>query len=56
MTKKETKKDPKPVAGVLALVGLWRDVADAEIDAFVRDIYAERERDKGRPVDLAPTA
>ena len=38
--------------GVLALVGAWRDVPDAELDALVADIYAARERDKGRSVNL----
>jgi prevent-host-death family protein len=39
-------------AGALALVGAWEDVADADIDAMVADVYAERERDTGRPVRL----
>lgn len=38
--------------GALALVGLWRDVGDDAIDAFIQDVYAERARDVGRPVDL----
>jgi prevent-host-death family protein len=38
--------------GALALVGAWRDVPDEELDAVVSDIYATRERDKGRPVNL----
>jgi prevent-host-death family protein len=38
--------------GALALVGAWGDVADADIDAFIADVYAERERDTGRPVEL----
>ncbi|CAN5274263.1 hypothetical protein BH18ACT10_BH18ACT10_17180 [soil metagenome] len=39
--------------GALALVGAWGEFAeDAEIDAMLEDIYAARERDTGRPVDL----
>lgn len=36
--------------GALALVGLWADlVTNQKIDKMVAHIYAERERDKGRP-------
>jgi prevent-host-death family protein len=39
--------------GALALVGAWADaLTDEEINAFVADVYAARERDLGRPVDL----
>lgn len=39
--------------GALALVGAWGDIAeDEEIDAMLEEIYAARERDTGRPVDL----
>jgi prevent-host-death family protein len=38
--------------GALALTGAWRDVSDEELDALLSDIYAARERDKGRPVHL----
>lgn len=38
--------------GALALVGIWRDVAEEELDALVSDIYASRERDLGRAVKL----
>jgi prevent-host-death family protein len=38
--------------GALALVGAWRDMPDEELDALVSDIYAAREQDKGRPVNL----
>jgi hypothetical protein len=41
--------DAEPV-GAQALVGAWHDVADADIDAFVADISAERARDGGRPL------
>lgn len=36
----------------LALIGAWREVGDEEIDALVAHIYAEREKDMGRPVEL----
>ena len=48
---------PRPsdeAGGALALVGLWEEVDDAEIDAFVADIRASRENDLGRPVDIEP--
>lgn len=39
----------------LAIIGLWRDIPKEELDALVADIYAERDRDTGRPVDLSPS-
>lgn len=39
--------------GALALVGAWREVSDSELDSLVADIYRERERDRGRPVEMA---
>lgn len=41
-----------PPKGPLALVGGWADLGDEFIDKFLEDVYAERERDKGRPVNL----
>jgi prevent-host-death family protein len=38
--------------GALALVGAWAGVTDKQIDAMLKDIYAERRRDKGRRVEL----
>jgi len=39
--------------GALALVGAWGEfVEDDEIDEMLEEIYAARERDTGRPVDL----
>lgn len=38
--------------GALALVGAWGGLADQEIDAMVVDLYAQRERDIVRPVEL----
>ena len=44
---KTNEAEPK---GALALVGLWEGImTDEEVDEFVRHIYAEREKDKGRP-------
>ena len=36
----------------LSLVGAWRDLEDEEIDTLVAEIYATREKDTGRPVNL----
>jgi len=39
--------------GALALVGAWGDLAeDGEIDTMLEEIYASREIDTGRTVDL----
>ena len=38
--------------GALALVGAWGDVGDKKLDQLVADIYARREMDTGRPVEL----
>ena len=38
--------------GALALVGAWGEVEDRDLDTLLEDVYAERERDTGRPVDL----
>ncbi len=38
--------------GALALIGAWGDLNDREIEALVADIYAAREQDTGRHVDL----
>lgn len=38
--------------GPLALVGAWRDVDDEVIDALIEHIYAQREQDSGREVNL----
>ena len=46
------RANPRPPRGALALRGLWGDVAESEIDQLVEDIYASREKDLGRPVDL----
>lgn len=38
--------------GALALVGMWRNVEDTDIDSFLADVYAERDQGTGRTVDL----
>ena len=38
--------------GALALVGAWGEAEEKDLDAVLDEIYAERERDTGRPVDL----
>ena len=38
--------------GALALIGAWGDLNDREIEAMVADIYAAREQDTGRHVEL----
>ena len=38
--------------GALALLGAWSDVDDREIEAMIADIYAAREQDTGRQVEL----
>jgi len=43
------QNEPEP-KGFLALSGLWEGIMiDEEVDEFIRHIYAEREKDKGRP-------
>jgi prevent-host-death family protein len=41
----------RPV-GALALVGAWREVGDDRLDALVTEVYASREADRGRAVEL----
>ncbi|MDO8689639.1 MAG: type II toxin-antitoxin system Phd/YefM family antitoxin [Dehalococcoidia bacterium] len=38
--------------GALALVGAWREVEDEVLDSLVSQVFAGREKDKGRPVEL----
>ena len=40
-------------SGAMALVGLWQDVPDDEIDAFLEDIRESRDRDTGRTVEFS---
>ena len=39
--------------GALALVGGWSDIDDELFDRLIGEIYAARDRDQGRPVDLS---
>lgn len=49
----QDRMDAAPPKGALALAGAWADLlTDAEIDQFVAEVYAEREQDTGRPVNL----
>ena len=38
--------------GALALVGAWREISDADLDSLIDQIYAERNNDMGRSVEL----
>ncbi len=40
------------LGGALALVNAWGKVPDEEIDSLVVELYALREQDTGRPVQL----
>ena len=40
--------------GALALVGAWREVNDEAVESLIEDIYAHRENDTGRTVELEP--
>jgi prevent-host-death family protein len=43
---------PERPAGAMALVGLWHDVPDDEIDSLLEDLRASRDRDTGRSVEV----
>ncbi len=43
---------PSRPLGALALVGAWGEAEEHDLDAVLAEIYAERERDTGRPVGL----
>ena len=49
--KPETPTAPHP-QGALALIGAWGELDDDELDALVKEIYAQRLEDTGRKVDL----
>ena len=38
--------------GALVLVGAWREVGDEHLESLIEDIYAARDKDAGRPVEL----
>ena len=42
---------PRPL-GAIALVGAWGEAEEKDLDAVLDEIYGERERDTGRPVNL----
>lgn len=43
--------------GAMALVGMWGDlIDDGEIEAMLEEVYAAREEDLGRGVDLDSSA
>jgi prevent-host-death family protein len=48
----ESQEESEQPHWALALVGAWKDVDDSELDSLVADIYASREKDTGRPVEL----
>ena len=45
----DTKERP---LGALALVGAWGDVEEADLESVITSIYAQRERETGRAVEL----
>ena len=51
-SEKEQDASSTPPRGALALVGAWSDMGDENIDALIAHIYAERECDTGRRVEL----
>ena len=48
----QTRPTSDQPRGALALVGAWKDVGDEQLDQVIADIYAARERDTGRGVEL----
>ncbi|MDQ3437257.1 MAG: hypothetical protein ACR2FR_00530 [Rubrobacter sp.] len=48
----ERRDDSSRSLGALALVGAWGEVEDHDLDTLLEEVYAERERDTGRSVDL----
>ena len=38
--------------GALALAGAWREADDEDVEALVEEIYAERDNDLARPVEI----
>lgn len=43
---------PERPKGALALVGAWRDVNEQELESLIEEIYAARQQDVGRRVEL----
>jgi hypothetical protein len=48
----EQGSTPSRPLGAIALVGAWGEAEEGDLDAVLAEIYAERRRDTGRPVDL----
>ena len=48
----EGRPTSKRPHGALALAGAWSEVDDEDLESLVEEIYAAREKDTGRPVDL----
>lgn len=49
---KELSNTASRPLGAIALVGAWGEAEERDLDAVLDEIYAERERDTGRPEDL----
>ena len=55
MDQERPVRAPAPPArrqGALALVGAWREVNENELESLIEEIYAARDKDLGRRVDL----
>jgi prevent-host-death family protein len=48
----EKEDTPSRLLGAIGLVGAWGEAEESEVDAVLEEVYAERERDTGRTVDL----
>ena len=48
----EQGSTPSRPLGAIALVGAWGEAEEGDLDAVLAEIYVERRRDTGRPVDL----
>jgi len=48
----EQGSTPSRPLGAIALVGAWGEAEEGDLDAVLAEIYAERWRDTGRPVDF----
>ena len=50
-----SNKEPATPArpkGALALIGAWREVNEQELESMIEEIYAHRQQELGRPVEL----
>ncbi len=43
---------PARPKGALAIVGAWREVNEKQLESLIEEIYAARQRDTGRRVEL----